>query len=338
MKNFTVGIIGCGLIAREHCLSLARLPQVKSLWFFDPDGARAQQLADEFGGTSTRSLREVIQASDIAWICTPPFARRDAIEIACELKRPVFCEKPLAVSHADLDWIQKIADDSGVPFFMGQSNRFGSYFQKMQELAADGAIGEITSLWSTRLGYLDVASAPPWRMDDAKSGGTIVELGIHEIDFSRWIGGDWQSVFARGSSQTLVPSNFQDSVWALGTLQSGASFQLNLSWASPRYLWQRGIEGTDGSLFFDDARVWQIELHRPNRDPEIFQTGDWQDKTTGENLSLRQQAIAIFDALESRSTPPVTIGDGARAAQIALAIRTSIDENRVVDLSHSSSV
>lgn len=333
MKKFRIGVAGTGLIAREHCLSLARLPQVESLLFFDADPLRAGALADEFGGRSTASLRETIEGCDIVWICTPPFARRDAIEIACELQRPIFCEKPLALSRADLLWMQQVVGASGVPFFMGQSNRFGSYFEKMHALAHDGAVGEITSIWSTRLGYLDVESTPPWRLDDGKSGGTIVELGIHEIDFSCWVGGDWHSVYARGSSSTLLPGRFQDSVWALGALDSGVTVRLNLSWASPRYLWQRGIEGTRGSLFFDDVRISQIELHRPRREVETFITGDWQDKATGENLSLREQAAAILGSLDNRSTPPVTLQDGARAAAVALAIRASIDEERVVEMS-----
>jgi hypothetical protein len=42
--------------------------------------------------------------------------------------------------------------------------------------------------------------------------------------------------------------------------------------------------------------------------------------------------VVVLNALESQSTPPVTLEDGARAAQIALAIRTSIDEARIVEL------
>jgi predicted dehydrogenase len=331
MNNSRIGIVGAGLIAREHCLSLGRLPQVEKLLFFDADNARAAQLASEFNGASTPSLRELVQACDIVWLCTPPFARREAIEIACELRRPIFCEKPLAITHEELNWVQQIVTEANLFFFMGQSNRYGAYFQKMHELAQSGAVGEITSIWSTRLGYLDAARTPAWRMDDSKSGGTVVELGIHEIDFSRWIGGGWQNVYARGSSQTLVPGKFQDTVWAIGALQSGATMRLDLSWANPRYLWQRGVEGTEGSLFFDDSRVWQVELHRPQREPEIFPVGDWQDKTTGENLSLREQAKAVLQALQDESTPAVTLHDGAAAAEIALAIRDSISTNRPVN-------
>jgi predicted dehydrogenase len=335
MTKFRIGIVGAGLIAREHCLSLSRLPQVEKLLFFDADSSRAAKLASEFNGTSTPSLRELTQQSDIVWICTPPFARREALEVACEMQRPIFCEKPLAIARNELLWMQRLISDANVPFFMGQSNRYGAYFQKMHELAQGGEVGEITSIWSARQGYLDIASTPPWRMDDSKSGGTVVELGIHEIDFARWVGGEWHSVYARGSSQTLVPGQFQDTVAAIGALQSGATMRLDLSWANPRYLWQRGVEGTEGSLFFDDSRIWQIELHRPQHEPEIFQVGDWQDKTTGENLSLRKQAKAVLQALADGRTPPVSLQDGAAAAEIALAIRYSIQSGTVVNCAAS---
>jgi predicted dehydrogenase len=331
MKQFRIGIVGAGLIAREHCLSLSRLSQVEKLLFFDADAERSAKLAGEFGGVSTPSLEALAEECDILWICTPPFARREAIEVACRLRRPVFCEKPLAIEREELLWVQRTVTDAGIFFFMGQSNRYGAYFQKMRELAQSGTVGEITSIWSTRLGYLDAASTPPWRLDDGKGGGIVVELGIHEIDFARWVGGEWKSVYARGSSQTLVPGKFQDTVSALGSLQSGASVRLDLGWANPRYLWQRGIEGTAGSLFFDDSRVWQIELHRPQREPEIFEVGDWQNKSTGENLSLREQAKAVLGALADGSTPPVTLQDGAVAAEIALAIRDSIRNNYIVN-------
>ena len=88
-----------------------------------------------------------------------------------------------------------------------------------------------------------------------------------------------------------------------------------------------------GDLAETVSLIWPPPAdYRPNREPEIFQTGDWQDKATGENLSLRTQAIAILNALDAESTPPVTLDDGAKAAQIALAIRASIDEERIVEL------
>lgn len=333
MKKYRIGIVGAGLIARDHALSLNRMPSVERLNFFDQDNSRARQLAERFDGKVAGSLPELVAESDIVWICTPPFGRREAIVEACRARRAIFCEKPFALNNKDAIFFAATVRKAGVPFFMGQSGRYSSFFVKIKELVTQGVVGEPTQVWSTRLGWIDKNVQPAWRFDDELSGGTVIELGVHEIDFIRWVGGDWQSVYARGSAATLVPGgNYQDTVAAVGTLENNVIARLTLSWASPRYLWQRGVEGTEGSLFFDDSRVREVVLHRPGKKPEIFKTGDWQNKRTGENLSLRDQAHAVLQALASNERPPVTMEDGAAAARAAMAIRESVRTGRVMTI------
>jgi predicted dehydrogenase len=206
----------------------------------------------------------------------------------------------------------------------------------MKNLVEDGVVGTPTMVWCTRLGWLDPKKAPAWRLDDSLSGGTIIELGVHEIDFLRWIGGDWESVYARGSSDILIPGKFQDTVSAVGTLASGAIARLDISWANPRYLWQRGVEGTEGSIFFDDSNVREVVLNRPNKKPKIYKVGDWQNPATKENLSLRDQTIAVLKALAAGDDPPVAMEDGIAAVQAALAMRESARTGRVVQINQKS--
>ena len=335
MKRFRIGVVGAGLIARDHALSLRRMPEVEALSFFDAAPERAAQLAAEFGGRVASDLDELVAGCDVVWICTPPFARRAAIEAACAAGRAIFCEKPLALSAADAAWIQHTVRAAGVPFFMGQSNRFLAVFRQMKALLDAGEIGTPTSIWSTRLGWLDAAASPAWRLDDAKGGGVLVELGIHEIDFIRWLSGDWQSVYARGASAVIAPGRFLEAASGIGTLQNGLTARLDVSWASPRYLWQRGVEGTTGSLFFDDRRITQIELNRFGKEPQLFPVGNWQDEQTGENLSLREQAHTVLRTLAENGAPPVTLEDGLAALQVALAIRKSVQSGAVIPLENS---
>jgi predicted dehydrogenase len=173
-------------------------------------------------------------------------------------------------------------------------------------------------------------------LDDKKGGGVIIELGVHEIDFIRWIGGEWQSVYARGSSQIIAPGRFQEAVSAVGVLSNDVTARLDVSWASPRYLWQRSVEGTEGSLFFDDSCIEQVALHRAGKEPEIFAVGGWQDENTKENLSLREQAKSVLNSLQSKSTPQVTLRDGKAAVEVALAIRESARSGKVVPLGEYS--
>jgi predicted dehydrogenase len=332
MRKFHVGIVGAGLIAKDHARSLVRNRLVRSITFFDTDAPRAHEAAGQFGACVARSLRELVAGSDIVWICTPPFGRRAAITEACRVGKPIFCEKPLGISEAELRFVEGTVRKARIPFFMGQSGRYSYFFQKIKELVADGAIGRPTMVWSTRLGYLDPKRQPAWRFDDKLGGGVLIELGVHELDYIRWIGGEWESVSAVASSRILAPGKFQDTVVGTGTLRSGAIARVDISWANPRYLWQRGVEGEKGSIFFDDCRVREVHLLRPGKKPVIHRTGDWKDHKTDENLSLKEQAIAVLSALANRRKPEVTIEDGAAAVRAALAMRESAGTGRTVRL------
>ncbi len=331
MKKFRIGIVGAGLIAKDHAKSLTRLPSVKSVSFFDTDTDRAHQAAEQYHARVSRSLRELANESDVVWICTPPFGRREAILEACRAKRPIFCEKPLGISLNECRFVENAVRKAGIRFFMGQSNRYSTFFQKMKALVEDGAIGRPTMVWSTRLGLLDPKTAAPWRLNDRLSGGTVIELGVHEIDFTRWIGGDWQTVSAVASSRILVPGKFQDTLVAVGTLRGGVIARIDLSWANPRYLWQRGVEGEKGSLFFDDCNL-NVQWLRPSKKPVVFTKFEWTNKDK-ENLTLRDQAIDIFNALSKNKKATVTLCDGFAAVRVALAMRESARTGRVVKIS-----
>lgn len=332
MKPVHVGIVGAGLIAKDHARSLVGNPLVRSVTFFDTDTARAREAAGIFRACIAPSIGDLVRHSDIVWVCTPPFGRRQAISEACAAGKAIFCEKPLGTSEAELRYVEHMVKKARVPFFMGQSGRFACFFQKIKELVKDGAIGEPTLVWSTRLGYLDPKTQVPWRFDDKLGGGAIIELGVHEIDYSRWICGEWATVSAVTSSRILKPGKFQDTVEAIGTFRSGAIGRLTISWANPRYLWQRGVEGTKGSIFFDDCRVREVHVLRPGKKPVIHRTGDWKDHKTGENLSFREQAKSVLTALIKGRKPEVTLADGAAAVRVGLGMRESARTGRVINL------
>src|SRR5436190_23408559 len=102
MSKFHVGIVGAGFIARDHANSLKRNPLVRRIAWFDTDAARAREAAKQHSGCIPRSLRELVHGSDIVWICTPPFGRREAILEACRARKAIFCEKLLGLNEADL--------------------------------------------------------------------------------------------------------------------------------------------------------------------------------------------------------------------------------------------
>ena len=336
MARTHVGLIGAGTIARDHakCLRLNR--NVGRLSVFDVDRARAAGLAKDFDAEARSSQADLIDVCGIVWVCTPPALHRSAVAAAVKAGKPVFCEKPLAHTLADARAIARLAAKADVPCFMGQSGRYNKVFDRIRSLAADGTIGKPTLVWSARTGYLDAKQHPAWRLDDESSGGVIVELGVHEIDFIRWVGGDWRTVAATASAKTLRPGRYHDTFSAVGRLSSGANAQMVVSFAHPRYLWQRGVLGTEGELLFDDSRFPEILLSRPGRKPRVIKSDDWVHPDTGENMAFRDQAAAVLKALARGGRPPVSFAEGLAAVEVAIAARQSAKTGRTVNLKRGS--
>lgn len=332
MKKIRIGLVGAGAIAREHALSLCRDPRVGGLVVYDPDAARAQALAADFSGSVRRGLGTLVSACDLVWICSPPKAHLAAVQAAARAGRNVFCEKPLAFDPSQAGRIERIADEAGIRVFMGQSGRYTPAFVRMQQLAADGAVGRLLEVWATRLGYLDPVRTPAWRLTDALSGGVALELGVHELDWCQWIGGPWQRLQAQCRDAVLAPGTFTEALSVLGTLAGGIQARVTLDWSSSRYLWQRGIVGTTGCLVYDDSVFNEIRLYRPGRPAETLTAGgaDWKDRETGENLSFRDQVAAVLTAFTEQAPPPVSLAAGLGAVAAAHAAMKAARTGRQV--------
>jgi len=337
-QSINVGVIGAGAIAQDHLRSLRRMSAVGELFVFDIDVKRAAQVAREMGAKAVGSRAELLERCEIAWICTPPFTHVEDVRAACAAGKAVFCEKPLAHSLGSALMIERLVRESGIRFFMGHSGRYTAPFVLMRRLLKEGVVGRPHYFFSTRLGRLDPTTSSPWRIDDRLSGGAIIELGVHEIDFISWMtGGDgWHQVYAT-SGNTLVGPQFQDSLVAIGTHESGIVSRVEISWSSARYLWERGVQGEEGQvLYFNDTQFNTLMLHRSGREPVAFTTdqSNWKDEETGENLSLREQAGAVLRALATGNEPPVGFDDGLGAVAVAAAMSRSAGSGAVEAVSN----
>ena len=334
MPAIHVGIIGAGAIARDHAKSLKLNRNAGRLSFFDLDAARAKALADEFEGDAIADMDALCEAVDLVWVCTPQFAHRDPVLAACRAKKAVFCEKPLAHSVADARAIRQAVTKAGVPFYMGHSGRYAAVFQKMKQLVDAGDVGQPIKVWSNRQGFLPRGATAPWRLDDAKSGGPILETGVHEIDFVRWLGGDWESAAAYAAADVVkqgkTSSEYQHSVVATGTLASGAIGVVDFSFSNPHYVWQRGVVGSDASLLFDDSRFPEVLVDRPGKKPRVIKTKDWIYPKTGENMTFREQDAAVLKAMKTGEPFGVSIDDGYAGVATAAAIRKAAATGRRV--------
>jgi len=95
----------------------------------------------------------------------------------------VYCEKPMGLNLQEAREIAAAITTAKVASTVGFSVRFDPIFHTMVRLARGGELGRILSICARRLGCFDPAKGPAWRRDHRKSGGLLLEINIHEIDW-----------------------------------------------------------------------------------------------------------------------------------------------------------
>jgi myo-inositol 2-dehydrogenase/D-chiro-inositol 1-dehydrogenase len=195
-----VGVIGTGRIGRMHAELLERrVPGLALAAVFDTDEAAAQEVGASFGVPVHASADELISSPEVdaVAVCSVSGTHVDLIVAAAAAGRPVFCEKPLSLSLAEVDRALAAVDRAGVLLQIGFNRRFDPGHKSVRDAVAAGAIGDVHLL---RITSRD--PEPPRRAYLEVSGGLFLDTTIHDFDMARYVtGSEVVEVFARGAAR-----------------------------------------------------------------------------------------------------------------------------------------
>jgi predicted dehydrogenase len=194
----TVAVLGAGFMGSAHTANYKALDgrvRVKSVVSRSLD--RAAKLAETLGAEATTDLDAVLRDPevDVVDVCLPTPAHREAAERALRAGKHVFLEKPIALTLDDADAIVRAAEKSGRLFMVGLVLRFWPEYAELQRRVASGDLGRVSAVSTQRLS--PPADWADWLADRAQSGGTAVDLLVHDFDQMNWLLGTAISVFAR---------------------------------------------------------------------------------------------------------------------------------------------
>ncbi len=332
MKTTSIALIGAGYIAGEHARALKQIPEAKLVTVFDAARDRAEKLAASYKMKVVDSYKQAVESADMVWICSPPLLHEKQITEALKAGHNVFCEKPLALSMKAMKAMAAAEKKSGKHVAIGHSNRYYPAYRKARDIFASGELGKFVSVWSQRMGHYPREQIPPWRLSVAQCGGMTVEVGVHELDFIHWVGGEVESVFAQQACAVLNPPDYDDSLSAVFRFKKGGFGRLDLSWACGQDIANRGILGNKGSLMVD---MWckSVEVGPLYGKRRSIPTQSPVHPKTNENLAFLWQAREVLQRFAANKPHAVGIREGTAAVQLAIALRKSARTNRVVKLS-----
>lgn len=187
------GVIGCGGIAQRRTIpGMSLSDKIELVAVMDTSADAAKAVAEKYGAkyafTSEAELL-ALDEIDAVYIASPVFCHKKQCEMAAKAKKHILLEKPMGLSIKESEQIAEICEREGVMLGVAFMMRFHAYHQKMREIIADGAIGEIVSA-SARFSCWYPEMENCWRQNKTLSGGgAMLDMAIHAVDLIRYITG-----------------------------------------------------------------------------------------------------------------------------------------------------
>jgi len=347
MKEFRIGLIGCGGISGNH------LPQIEKAEggvihaLCDIHPGRLKAAGDRYGVPKERRFTDwrdliALETVDAVDICTPNNLHVPMAMAAVDAGKPFCVEKPLGVNYAETAELLRRAEEKNILSMICFSYRFMPAVRYARHLADEGFLGNIVNIYAQ---YLKSSAYMPgrrldWRFDkDIARYGVSGDLGVHILDLTTFLAGDVTGVFAqlgtavpfrkREDSEEIAPVTTDDWCHFLARFSGGASATFSITRAAygNRNHIMVDIYGEKGALRFDLDNNQKLYFHRPGTDENAM-----EELAVPEEFRAGQQQCFI-DLLHGKKDPYLpTLADGVRMQKILDAIMDSAERNAWVDI------
>ena len=336
-RSFDIAIVGTGGIAAIHAADLARLGErARLVAAADVDAGRLLSFGDRWAVPHrypdlTALLGE--RRPDLVLLCTPPALHAPQALACLRAGVSVLCEKPPALSLAELNAIAAAESLSGGHFATVSQHRFGSGAVSLRRLVGDDRLGApLTAVCHTLWYRPDEYFAVPWRGKwDIEGGGPTMGHGIHQMDLMLSILGPWREVVAVAARQAR-PTLTEDLSAALVTFDNGAIATVVNSLLSPRETSYLRFDFAHATVELEHLYGYQDTNWTVTAAPghEVAVDKAWAEGPKGQGSGHGAQFAAVLDALEAGEAPPVTTADARGTLELIAAIYASAFTGRPV--------
>ena len=360
MNTVNYGLIGCGMMGREHILNINLLPKGRVSVVYDPVTELAESaatLAENAHVAGSLDALLAFENLDAVVIVSPNYLHFQQLQqIAAARPMPILCEKPLYTDPADAAVLDDLFKDYTHPVWVAMEYR---YMPPVAALIAQAeqATGGIKMLTIREHRFPFLPKIGDWNRFNAKTGGTLVEKCCHFFDLMRLILDDEPVRVMASAGQSLnhiderydgVAPDIWDNGYVILDFAKGARAMLELCMFAEGSKYQEeisavGPKGKIEALVPGPGRFWPKLLGDPPVpqmiisprapkgpyvseipvDPALLEAGD-------HNGSTYYQHQRFNAVVRGEGEVEVTLADGAKAIAIGLAAQESARTGQAV--------
>ncbi len=313
-----IAVFGLGRMGRLYAQTIAKqAPLARLCAVAEPDAqARADLPLDVPCVCETAQEALALPGLDAVVIATPTDTHSALVIAAAQAGKAIFCEKPLALTLAETRAALDVVAQAGVPLQVGFMRRFDTAYRQARQMIDHGLIGRPVTFKA--IGRDPFCPRPAFA-DPARSGGLILDMGIHDFDLARWlVGSEVERVSAEGTllvcDDLRAVGDFDNAVINL-RFESGALGNVEVSRnAFYGYDIRTEVLGSEGIVRIGGAKQPEPMLSTRHAAPAA---GAYLMNRFAE--AYRAQLDHFVDCLLDDQPPAVSGADALAAFEIALA-------------------
>lgn len=185
MEPIKMGIIGHGFMGHEHETMLTQMEDIKVVGITDRDLTQLEDVKE--GIIRYKTVEELLADPEIqvVLIVANNNQHLDLVTKAAKAGKDIICEKPAAMSVAELDEMIKIVNECGVKFTIHHQRRFDPDFRTIKEIYDKGTLGDVYTIKNQLYGFN--GNMHDWHVYISEGGGMLFDWGVHLIDQVLWM-------------------------------------------------------------------------------------------------------------------------------------------------------
>lgn len=323
-----VAVIGCGIMGKTHASAYNQLPDAELVGMCDFVEEVARKEAEHFSTTPYFSLEDMVKEAkpEVISICLPTHLHKEFVLKAADLGVHVICEKPIAPTLEEAREMIDYCEAKGVRLFVAHVVRFFPSYKNISSKVRAGAVGDLGVIHTKRIGS-HPGSTKPWYKDLSKSGGVIMDLMIHDLDYVRSIAGEVKTVYALNRSTDDVD-------YSLVTLRfdNGAIANLEAFWGYPgAFTTAVEVSGKKGVVRFNSADTATVRITKA-ADPESGAAGVAKELSPTLHNPYYYELEHFLSCIASGEPASVTAEDGYEAVRLSLAALESLRTGAAISM------
>jgi predicted dehydrogenase len=259
---------------------------------------------------------------------------------AAAASKHVYVEKPIANTMVDSLAIAALEAAHGVRIVVGHCARLLTGVRAIKAAIDGGKLGKVSQIEANFSNDRGLRLTPKdWRFYQERApGGSLSQIGVHQFDTLRYLGGDVAAVSASAARHSLVGAEVEDQ-WIVTAHFADGKLGLVLSnWTSPGTYSIR-VTGADGLMFYDINQTFWPTPERLHEHATFYLQA--RGKGPGERETLpvpksnmfRDELEMFADSVASGKPCELSAENGCQAvAAIYAAIKSAHENSRLVAL------